>query len=244
MNVKDAGYIAFRCYPQQSPKWEAYGINHAVYGSGDSLSETREDARQALGLHLDCNADDIYFTELHEHQVAVDTPDHPAVWVRTLHEESPRRDEFRREIREIIAETLVTDPQYYDVFAFGTASTGDIVATIALPDDLVSNLLAQVGGTDRLYVCLPSKQDLQWQCLSNEFAEGEPGDVTVASLGLSDAASVADFSRLRQLHRVPCSISCSRTPNPLQGSLAVLCCNAPKFCQVHFRALLPPMHRG
>ena len=42
--------VAFRYYENQAPQWEAYGLDSAAYGSGDTLAEARADIKSAISL--------------------------------------------------------------------------------------------------------------------------------------------------------------------------------------------------
>ena len=42
--------VVFRYYENPAPQWEAYGIDSAAYGSGDTLAEARADIKSAISL--------------------------------------------------------------------------------------------------------------------------------------------------------------------------------------------------
>src|SRR5699024_4493408 len=84
----------------------------------------------------------------------------------------PERMVRRRNIRSRIGAHLEANPDYFHTFSAGGSSTGEVIAAVALPDDLLASLLDQVGGTDRLYVAMPEGPLLYWQCLVTPEAEG------------------------------------------------------------------------
>lgn len=187
--------VAFRCHAGVEAEWEAYGIDVPVYGSGKSLAETRLDVTSGFALHFDIDPGVIELNEFHEHCVYPETDDSEAVWVRTYQDSDPERMCRRRDVRDAIENTLRDKPSYLNTFRNGTASTGDIIATVCFEDDMLMDLLAQVGDTDRIFVCVPYPDGLYWQCLNTPEATNRhvAEEIAVRDLKLGDAATVGDF---------------------------------------------------
>ena len=80
-----------RWYENQSPLWEAYGIDHSVYGAGDTLEVAREDVKSSIALHLEAEEGTIELDEFHEHLVRPEDSNFPDVWVRTLQDFNAQR---------------------------------------------------------------------------------------------------------------------------------------------------------
>lgn len=174
--------------------WDVYGINESVYAFGESLAEARRDAREAFACHFDVSPEDIILEEYHEHVAYTDPASGTDVWVRTHEDFDPDRMDGRRNIRTNIGKHLDANPDYIATFSAGGSSTGEVIAAVALPDDLLVSLLEQVGGTDRLYVAMPEGPHLYWQCLVTPEAEGfHTGTRPVSDLNLGPEATVADF---------------------------------------------------
>ena len=57
--------VVFRCYENQDPQWEAYGVSQSAYGSGNTLAEARNDVKSALALLRDVSQDSIELEEFH-----------------------------------------------------------------------------------------------------------------------------------------------------------------------------------
>lgn len=145
--------------------WDVYGIEASVYAYGESLIEARKDAREAFACHFDVSPAEIALEEYHEHLAYTDPSSGTGVWVRTHENFDPDRMIPRRNVRSRIGEHLLANPDYFHTFSAGGSSTGEVIAAVALPDDPLSSLLEQVGGTDRLYVAMPEGPLLYWQCL-------------------------------------------------------------------------------
>lgn len=174
--------------------WDVYGIGASVYAYGESLSEARQDAREAFACHFDVSPAEILLEEYHEHLVYTDPSSGTDVWVRTHENFDPDRMFRRRNIRARISEHLKANPDNFRTFSAGGSSTGEVIAAVALPEDLFVSLLEQVGGTDRLYVAMPEGSLLYWQCLVTPEAEGfHTGTRPVSDLNLGPEATVADF---------------------------------------------------
>ena len=185
--------VAFRCY---NGEWEAYGINQPFYGYGETLTEAKTDVKEAIEALTETPAKHVKINEVHEHRVAEATETHPDVWVRTHHDlDGPRMLE-RRAIREYIKEALKQNPQYVRTFDNGESSFGDIIAIACLEDDMLIDLLEQVGEASRIFACVAYGNRLYWQCIFTEDAENKPDNVIdIKTLELSDAATVGDFMR-------------------------------------------------
>ena len=191
--------IVFRHYRGDDPCWEAYGIALAAYGSGGSLSEAKQDVREALAALLDVNEACVEIDECHEHCIYKETDSSPAVWVRTFHDHDPQRMLKRREIRDRVERLLDENPGYLSTFDNGISVTGDVVATVALEDDMLMDILEQVGDLGRLFVCMPVDGAVIWQCITTKDAEDRSDDeVPIASLNLGAAATIAEFMQLTE----------------------------------------------
>ena len=203
--------VVFRPYLRDGESsWEGYAVDERVYAFGNTLSEIREDMREALAFHLDLEPDEVELCEFHEHKVYDGDSAAPDVWVRSseplrgedaCNRELAERTFRRRETREAIEQHLKDKPEMAGVtFGNGTATTGDAIAYVALPDDLFGSVLEQVGNRKRLYVAMGDKENrsIYWQCLVTPDAEdfdpstSEPID----NLGLGDGATVEQFMKL------------------------------------------------
>ncbi|MFP7364276.1 hypothetical protein SFC07_00610 [Corynebacterium callunae] len=202
--------VVFRHYSALEPYWKGSGLNAAVYAAGDSLPEIREDMKQSLAALFDLEADEFDLCEFHECQAFEETDDLPSVWVRVPFplngHDNPKPDEVnqllrRQEIAEFIGKYLVENPEAVkDTFGAGLASTGDVIAVVALPDDMLESVLEQVGDSDRIYVCMPDPNSsrLVWQALTSPVAlDFNPEKSKPSSnLGLGHRATVAQFMSL------------------------------------------------
>lgn len=174
--------------------WDVYGVAESIYAGGASLQEARLDAKEAFACHFDVDPSNIDLIEFHEHLVYTDPTTSTEVWVRTYECGDADRFSRRRNIRDVIREHLRDNPADFRTFDAGGASTGDIIVTVALPDDRLDTVTEQVGSTDRLYVAMANGEALFWQCLVTADAEGfNAASRPVSSLGLPDNATVADF---------------------------------------------------
>lgn len=193
--INNVHNVVFRCYSDVETSWEAFGINASVYGYGDTLAEARIDISEGLALHFSSDPREIKLNEFHEHCVYPETDSSEAIWVRTYQDLDPDRMCGRREVREAIKTALLEQPEYLNTFRNGAASTGDIIATVCYPDDMLGDLLDQVGDIDRLFVCMPHDRKFFWQCLVTPEADNRDAskETPVSELGLSDAATVWDF---------------------------------------------------
>lgn len=174
--------------------WDVYGINESVYAYGETLPEARQDALEAFACHFDVSPEEITLEEYHEHPVYTDPTSGTDVWVRTHENEDLDRIFRRRNIRLNIEKHLHANPDYIHTFSAGGSSTGEVIAAVALPEDLLVSLLDQVGDTDRLYVAMPEGNNLYWQCLVTPSAEGfHTGTRPVSDLALGADATVSEF---------------------------------------------------
>lgn len=186
--------VVFRCYENQSPQWEAYGIDSAVYGSGEELTEARADIKSAIALLHEVDEACVEIDEFHEHLARPADAEYPDIWIRTLHDNDTGRMLARREVAERIKAFLAQHPQYARTFSNGVASTGDVVASVVLPDDMLIDSMGQVGESDCLYICMPKGHKLYWQTLfTSEFPALPQNATPVASLELGDCATVEEF---------------------------------------------------
>lgn len=202
--------VVFRQYTDDSPFWEGYGLTESVYAYGETLNEVREDMCEALSVHLEIAPEEIHLCEFHELKVFDCTESVPSIWVRTAEplagegDASPSQIErvlHRRDVREAIIEYLQNNPSAAaSTFSNGVASTGDVVATVALPDDLLGSVLEQVGDTTRLYVCMPDGHSLYWQCVVTTEALdfNQEDSFPLDALNMGDATTVREF--MRQTH--------------------------------------------
>lgn len=176
--------------------WEVYGLHHAAYGFGDDQLEARADFKESLSLLLDIPVSEIELNEFEERQVFPGTKQYPAVWVRVYRGGDIHRTLEGREISNSIREKLESDSRYLRTFKRGASSLGDVIATVCFEDDLLYDLVNQVGDTDLLYVCVPFGEKLLWTCLFTDDAEDMPQQkVNVGSLGLGINATVGEFMK-------------------------------------------------
>jgi len=188
--------VVFRCYENQDPQWEAYGVSQSAYGSGNTLAEARNDVKSALALLRDVSQDSIELEEFHERCVCAAADAYPDIWVRTRQDRNGNKMLTRRHIVDAVKNELITHPEYVHTFDNGYASTGDIIAVVALPDDMLSDVLNQIGTADRVYLCMPVGDNIQWQMVFTTEAEDKPmGATPIANLPLRDSATVADFMK-------------------------------------------------
>lgn len=118
----------------------------------------------ALAFHLDLPIDDVELREFHEYPVRAGDSSAPDVWVRSSAAVSDNDALRRRATREAIEHYLHDRPAI--TFDNGTATTGDVIAYAALPDDLFASVLEQVGNCKRLYVAMgeDANRAIYWQC--------------------------------------------------------------------------------
>lgn len=186
--------VVFRFYGDE---WEAYGIDHSAYGYGKTLSEARRDIVEALVLLLEVEPSSIVLDEFHERCVYKESPDSPAIWVRTFQDKDSAKLLRRREMGEKIKSMLEERPEYSATFRNGQSTMGDVVATICFDEDLFVDLLSQIGGTGRLFVGMPVASGILWQCVFTDAVEDKPRDaVEIVDLGLSATSTVGDFMRI------------------------------------------------
>lgn len=189
--------VVFRCYENQEPMWEAYGIDHAVYGSGDSLSEARDDIKAAISLLLEVEEDSIELDEFHERLARGADDKYPDVWVRALQDRKSERMLERRKIQESIKKLLEKNPEYVGTFRNGIASTGDIIAVVSFEDDMLYDVMGQIGSTDLIYLCMPEGDTLYWQTLfTSEASVPLEAARRISDLELGDCVTVGQFMRV------------------------------------------------
>ena len=185
--------VAFRCY---NGDWEAYGINQPFYGYGETLTKAKADVKNAIEALTETPANTIDINEYHEHRVAEATETHPDVWVRAHHDLDGTRMLERRATKERIEKALKRNPKYVHTFDHGESSFGDIIAIACLDDDMLIDLLEQVGEANRIFACVAYEGKLYWQCIFTEEAENKPDNaIDIETLELGDAATVGDFMR-------------------------------------------------
>ena len=177
-------------------EWEAYGVEHNAYGFGQDRDEAKQDIISALALLLEVDVQEIELESYDERQVHPGTQTCPPVWIRTYLDSDAYKLLNRRNVRDYIQGLLERKPELLETFHNGQSSMGDIVATVAFAEDMLLDLLEQVGGTERLFVCMPQGQTIYWQCISTPKADNQSSDAkTIDELGLSDASTVGDFMR-------------------------------------------------
>ncbi|MFI5504477.1 hypothetical protein ACFLIN_03820 [Corynebacterium kutscheri] len=198
--------IAFR-HINGTSAVEAYGINHPVYGYGETLTEAKADIQQALALLFDQPEGTTYDLNIH-HEWCVYEGDGstPTIWVRTF--DDPHNSDrllLRRKIKDQIQEYLRTNPDYLETFTLGRSVFGDVIAAVCFEDDMLIDALEQVGDLGSIYICTPTDERLVWECLFTDEAEDLPMEVErIADLGLGDCVTVGDLMRrTTQTGRIP-----------------------------------------
>lgn len=196
--MKRSVNVALRHYQGGDPQWEAYGINDPFYGSGDDLTQAREDARTAAALLLNVPEDFVEISEYHEHLVRPETESEPAVWVRTLQDADVNLMLARRDVRDCIAEYLKAHPERMNTFTQGSGVMGDVVATVMFPEEPLLELLDQFGDSQRLYVAVPGpNRAIYWQCISEPGLPDSPSDaIALRDLPLSESSTIWDFMEM------------------------------------------------
>lgn len=121
---------AFRYYEGQPPYWEAYGLDSAVYGSGDTLADARADIKSAISLLHEVDEESIELVEFQEYLARPGDDHYPDIWIRI-----PRVYDINGELPSRVVQNLVDsflreNPAYS--FSNGVAPTGDIIAVAAL----------------------------------------------------------------------------------------------------------------
>ena len=184
--------VVFRRYEDE---WEAYAVDHGAFGYGESIYEAREDFKEALSLLLEVPVEEIHLVEYLEKCVYEESESNPAIWVRTRQDwdDSGRMLE-RRGIRQIICDHLQESPESLATFGGETSAFGDVIAAVCFSDDLLEDLLEQVGEADRLFVCMPTEEGLLWNCIFTAEADNLPAEkINIHSLDLPSLPTVGDF---------------------------------------------------
>ncbi|MGJ4077500.1 hypothetical protein ACN4BX_10675 [Corynebacterium macclintockiae] len=184
--------VVFRYVPDAKPKWQYYGIDEAVVGGADSLHDAKEQAIEALEFHLD--SDDVTVASFVERPALPQTDDHPAVFIRAFQDEDSTRRLRRQNISISFIEYLQQNPWSKRSFGGLTAGTGDVIAAVALPDDLLGTAACNVGEYDTILLGMPYKNSAYWHPLSSVQADDLPnGSKSLAEMGLQLEMTVADF---------------------------------------------------
>lgn len=188
--MQDIINVAFRSFRGY---WEAYGIDVPVYGFGESLAEVKADVQEALAAYFDQDGP-FEINEFQERRVHSADEACPDIWVRTFMDRDPDQMLKRREFADLIQKQLEMNPEYLATFRNGISSLGDIIATVCFEDDMLADLIDQIGDADLLYVCMPAKDGLYWNCVFTSDSEDHPSNSKpVSGLGLGDAATVGQF---------------------------------------------------
>lgn len=190
--MQNSHKVVFRRYEDE---WEAYAVDHGVFGYGESIYQAREDFKEALSLLLEVPVGEIHLDEYIEECVYEESESNPAIWVRT-HQDWDDSDRMlgRRNIREMIRNHLQKSPEYLATFGGETSAFGDVIAAVCFSDDLLKDLLEQVGEADRLFVCVPVKEALLWNCVFTAEADNLPAEkINIHSLNLPPLPTVGDF---------------------------------------------------
>lgn len=183
--------------------WEAYGINIPVHGYGDSLSSVKADIQDALCAYFEVDSHLFELNEFQERRVYKGNGEQPDVWVRCFMDHDSARMLRRRNIADLIEQRLKDQPGYLRTFDNGRSSLGDVIATVSFEDDMLVDLIDQIGDTDLIYVCMPAEDGLYWNCIFTPSAEGMPiAAARVSDLGLGDAATVGQFMHLTTQHDI------------------------------------------
>lgn len=184
--------VVFRFVPDAKPKWQYYGIDEAVVGGAESLHEAKEQAIEALKFHLD--SDDVTISSYIERPALPETDDHPAVFIRAFQDEDNSRRLLRQDISMSFIAYLEENPSRKRSFGGLTAGTGDVIAAVVLPDDLLGTAASNVGEFDTILLGMPYENSAYWHPLSSRQADDLPnGSKSLEEMGLQLEMTVADF---------------------------------------------------
>ena len=121
---------AFRYYENQSPQWEAYGLDSAVYGSGDTLADARADIKSAISLLYEVDEESIELVEFQEYLAHSGDGQHPDIWIRVSRDYDANWALPSRAVQNLVDSFLRENPAYS--FSNGVAPTGDIIVVANL----------------------------------------------------------------------------------------------------------------
>lgn len=121
---------AFRYYENQSPQWEAYGLDSAVYGSGDTLADARADIKSAISLLHEVDEESIELVEFQEYLARPGDDHYPDIWIRVSRDYDANWALPSRVVQNLVDSFLRENPAYS--FSNGVAPTGDIIAVVDL----------------------------------------------------------------------------------------------------------------
>lgn len=165
-------HIVVRHQPEVSPTWQYYGSDIPVVGGADKLHEAKSMASEAAEELT--GRGDISTVFYVERQALPETDDHPAVYVRALHDADVNKRVDRQSLSLQYIEHLQQDPDKKHTFGGLVAATGDVIAVAVFPDDLLCDALENVGEFDTMFFGMPEGSFVYWQAVSGEFAEELP----------------------------------------------------------------------
>ncbi len=123
--------VAFRYYENQPPQWEAYGIDSAAYGSGDTLAEARADIKSAISLLHEVDEESIGLVEFQEHLARPGDGQHPDIWIRVSRDYDTNWGALPSRAAQNLVDSFLRENPAYS-FSNGVAPTGDIIAVADL----------------------------------------------------------------------------------------------------------------
>ncbi|WP_182359236.1 hypothetical protein [Tomitella gaofuii] len=183
-------HVAFRHVTDAEPTWQYYGLDLPVVGGADTLAQAQSLAVDAAEFVLGAS---IEMIPVLEWQAVPASDEAPAVYVRTLKTPDaqwPPRSDFAQWLRERIAE----QPGRCTSFANQLSSTGDIVACAILPDDPISQALAQTPTHGTVHFAMPTADNLCWLAISGpDTDERAPEARPLRDLGISNDATMREL---------------------------------------------------
>ena len=122
--------VVFRYYEGQPPYWEAYGLDSAAYGSGDTLADARADIKSTISLLYEVDEESIELVEFQEYLARSGDGQHPDIWIRIPRVYDINGELPSRVVQNLVESFLRENPAYS--FSNGVASTGDIILVATL----------------------------------------------------------------------------------------------------------------
>lgn len=184
-------HIVVRHTPEVDPAWQYYGTDIGAIGGADTLKEAKELASEAVE-ELAGTATSIVFDI--ERQALTETDDHAAIYVRALQDSNTDRRIHRQDLAVEYVAFLQNYPERKDTFHGMVSATGDIIAVVVFPDDLVCDVLESCGVHDSIFLGMPEGDSFYWLGLSGAQAEDIPEHAeSLAAAGVRSSTSVREL---------------------------------------------------
>lgn len=187
--------VILRCCTGMTPQWQYYSLGVSVLGGANSLAEAKSDALETLEFELDGEEVSAHF---HTEMIGAEaTANRPAVWVRALQDEDAERRIERQNMQVWLTQQMRSNAGRTDrTFDGLAAATGDIVAVVGLPDDLVQSVTRQTSSVGSVWVGVAENGGVTWLGLdAHPLPDGATQSASLADIGVTPASTLHELVR-------------------------------------------------